>query len=284
MPLNLEHECLRGVYEQASDGIVVVDRRLRVIGLNPAAEMMSGWDAEEIVDKMTLGDLLLCSDGDGTRLEEFSLPPPEIVPPKGGWTREVEITVLRKDGQHFWAPGVFIFSTGSGEAGPYGFLLMRDVEKRVLQSEMIEKERIDSLSGVYTRSFFDELFEKEARRALRHGGFLGVVVIEFQNLGTITDSQNSSGAESAIRVLGQLIRTSTREVDLPARLGFGEFAILLLDSDIAKTARVGQRVREKIELLNSSSHFSQPLKYRIGTAVSDHGYDALLKRAQDALK
>lgn len=287
MPFNLEKEGLKGIFEQASDGILIVDRYLRLIGLNQAAEVITGWNAAEIVDQMMLGDLLYCTDSNGTRLEEFSLPPPDLAPKNASWTRELEITIYRKDGLHVWVPGVFIFaslSEGNQEGAPYGYVLMRDIGKKVLEGELIERDRIDPISGLYTRSFFDELYEKEIRRAVRHGGYLGAVIVELQNLEKIMDTGTARGGEDVLGKVARLVRSTTREIDTVARYKGNEFVVLLLESDLSRTNLIEQRIRDRLKAFNTEMQLMPPLKYRIGTAVADQDYGSLLKRARETLK
>jgi diguanylate cyclase (GGDEF)-like protein/PAS domain S-box-containing protein len=284
MPFNLQKERLRGIFEQTSDGILVLDRYLRVIGLNPAAEVMIGWNASQVAEKMMLGEVASCTDRNGIRLEEFSLPPSELVPEGKVWSRELEITILRSDGRNVWLPGVFIFSPSSAEGDPYGYILMRDIGERVLEGELIERERIDSVSGLYTRAFFDDLYEKEVRRAIRHGGLLAVLIVELQNLDKITGKEQNSIDESVIKQLGRQIKATTRAVDTAARYKSNEFVVLLLDSDLSRTTLIGQRVRDRIKALSAEAGFTPSLKFRIGVAVADHDYGSLLMRGREALK
>jgi diguanylate cyclase (GGDEF)-like protein/PAS domain S-box-containing protein len=284
MPFDLQKERLRGIFDLTSDGILILDHYLRITGLNPAAEVMIGWNTDEVVEKMMLGEVASCTDRNGIRLEEFSLPPQELVPEGKVWSRELEISILRKDGRNVWLPGVFIFTPSSVEGDPYGYILMRDIEKRVLEGELIERERIDATSGLYTRAFFDDLYEKEVRRAIRHGGLLGVLIIELQNLDKITDKEKNPIGESVIKQLGRLIQGTTREVDTAARYRSNEFVVLFLESDLSRASLVGQRIRDRIKALNVDVGFTPPLKFRIGVAVADQDYGSLLKRGREALK
>jgi diguanylate cyclase (GGDEF)-like protein/PAS domain S-box-containing protein len=284
MPFKLEEERLRGIFESVSDGIVVVDRYLRVIGINPAAEVMINRKKEEVVQKLMLGEILSCTDSDGAGLEEISVSVSDSLQGKSETSRELEITIFEKNGKRLSVPGLFVLAPCSTDADPYGFILMRDIQKRVLESELIERERIDPLSGLYARAFFDELYEKEVRRAVRHGGRLGVLIIELQNLEKIVDPAKNPLSESLIRQVGQLIKNATREVDAAARYKNNEFIVLLLDSDLSRAALVGQRIRGRLKALSSEAALSPPLKFRLGAAVAEKEYELLLKRAKEALK
>ena len=45
----LERQRLRAIFDNASDGIAILDRDLRIIAFNPAMEALTGWTAEEAI-------------------------------------------------------------------------------------------------------------------------------------------------------------------------------------------------------------------------------------------
>lgn len=61
-----EKEHLDAVYRHTSDAILTLDRRRRVSGLNPAAEALTGWKADEVVGRKGCDEILGCRDTSGS--------------------------------------------------------------------------------------------------------------------------------------------------------------------------------------------------------------------------
>ena len=66
--LTHEKDRLSALFNNTSDAIILVDEIGMVRGLNPAAESITGWSAQEVVDRMNCMDLLRCQDEEGNPL------------------------------------------------------------------------------------------------------------------------------------------------------------------------------------------------------------------------
>lgn len=58
--LQTERRRLDALFRHTSDGILVLDSSLRILSMNPAAEALTGWQAEDVAGRMTVCELLGC--------------------------------------------------------------------------------------------------------------------------------------------------------------------------------------------------------------------------------
>ena len=84
------------------------------------------------------------------------------------------------------------------------------------------------------------------------------------------------------------LREVLREVDLPARLGGEEFAVLLPEVDIEDALAVGERLRDAIEQQQLVLESGATVRFTVSVGVSSLGaadphIDDLLRRADTAL-
>jgi diguanylate cyclase (GGDEF)-like protein len=169
----------------------------------------------------------------------------------------------------------------------------------VTQSRAAEKERqraeallkdlamTDELTGLANRRSFTEVAERELRRAKRLGRPMAVAAIDVDHLKTINDTYGHAGGDQALVRLSETVTREIREIDVFARMGGDEFALLLTDASREQAYETVARIRGDLE--------DQPLtvdgeQVRVaisaGIASRDETVetlDQLLARADDAL-
>lgn len=136
-------------------------------------------------------------------------------------------------------------------------------------SEDIKKlQRIDPLSGLYSKSFLIErmfIITKESKRTAIPYGVMMMNVDDFTTINTVFGEKVG---DETIRIIGQTLLDSLRESDIVIRTSGDEFVALLYDCDPAQVNNVGERIRSLFankKLKANASGFIKTM--RIGTAV-----------------
>ena len=131
------------------------------------------------------------------------------------------------------------------------------VLRRALAQERLAREnaalslrvRTDALTGVASRSAWDELVLAEELHRSRSGADVCVAVFDVDGLKLVNDGEGHLAGDQLLRTCGQVLVDCSRVTDAVARLGGDEFAVLLRYCDEASAgawcARVGRALAER---------------------------------------
>jgi diguanylate cyclase (GGDEF)-like protein/PAS domain S-box-containing protein len=210
-----------------------------------------------------------------------------------GWSLD-EGPRLRADGSQFLGsamispiPDLDPDSVGDGEAAYC--LVLRDIsDKRELIDTRRKSVFSDHLTGVANRRAFFEAAELELTRNRRTPRPTALILFDADHFKQINDLYGHPAGDQVLRQFGAALSSTFRQVDVVARVGGEEFAVLLPSSTLAGAIAVAERLRMLVE--------SQPvavegaaIAYTVsaGIAAVDAGddidLDTLIKRADRAL-
>jgi diguanylate cyclase (GGDEF)-like protein len=105
----------------------------------------------------------------------------------------------------------------------------------------------DSLTGVYSRSYFDRILKREVNRVKEFGGFLSLLMIDVDNLKEINDTYGHAAGDIVLSQVASMIQLNVREINVVCRFGGDEFGIIAPISDINGAIRMAERLRQVIE-------------------------------------
>ena len=145
----------------------------------------------------------------------------------------------------------------------------------------------DDLTGLANRRRFVEALEAELNRAERFGTELAVVIGDLDDFKSINDRFGHEFGNDVLRAVGDLLRESSRDVDVAARLGGEEFAMLLPQTDLEGGAAAAERLREGLARLSLPSPDGGRLRVTASFGVASYpptdSVDHLLRLADSAL-
>lgn len=127
----------------------------------------------------------------------------------------------------------------------------------------------DPLTGIANRRRFFRSAEHEALRAKRHGTPWSVLWIDLDHFKAINDTFGHDTGDAVLRTVADRLRRHLRDVDLVARVGGEEFAVLLPATDTQGAAVVAQRLRASIE--NEPAPTGSPVTCSLGVAEAARG-------------
>ncbi len=145
----------------------------------------------------------------------------------------------------------------------------------------------DPLTGLYNRRHFQELLDHECFRAHRYGHSLSLAIVDLDHFKEVNDTLGHPAGDMVLQQTSQLLRQSVRQVDVVARYGGDEFALLLPDTNLEQAAVLAERLR--LAMQGRSFVTSQhKVNVTISVGVAALGEDVpdketLIQRADEAL-
>ena len=165
--------------------------------------------------------------------------------------------------------------------------LQGEVARRVaLQVELERQAATDLLTGLPNRRALAERFPIEAARAQRTGEALSLVMFDLDHFKQVNDRYGHAGGDAVLRYVGQLCTRSFRGVDMAARVGGEEFAVLLPGATVQQAGAVMERFLHTLCALDMDIGTQNVrVTATAGVAQQQAGelLDALMARADTAL-
>ena len=120
------------------------------------------------------------------------------------------------------------------------------IEIRVLEDALYSL-RYDSLTGLYSRRTFDEVFVREVERANRYGKELSVLFFDLDDFKQVNDTFGHLAGDDALEHVARIVMSEIRTIDIASRYGGEEIVVVLPETGKAAAFVVGERIREKVE-------------------------------------
>ncbi len=135
-------------------------------------------------------------------------------------------------------------------------VLLRDAivnERRAEQlqfenSMLLLKAQTDPLTGLAHRTTFQETLDSTHLRVAGGGcpPRIGILMIDIDNFKAVNDTYGHLVGDKVLQSVALVLRTYTREDDLPARYGGDEFAVVMLRTTLEGLKGAGERLRSEI--------------------------------------
>ncbi|HEY4632620.1 MAG TPA: diguanylate cyclase, partial [Candidatus Limnocylindrales bacterium] len=102
----------------------------------------------------------------------------------------------------------------------------------------------DPLTGFYNHRFLHERLGEEVIRAQRARRPLSVLMLDLDDFKLVNDTFGHLFGDGVLRWAAEIIRSTLRGSDVPARYGGDEFAVILPDTDAPDARRTAERILE----------------------------------------
>ncbi|KRD13467.1 hypothetical protein ASE39_18940 [Acidovorax sp. Root267] len=161
-------------------------------------------------------------------------------------------------------------------------------EKKRVQAQLERMARSDALTELSNRRDFYDKAEHEIARSHRSGQPFCVLMLDVDFFKKVNDHYGHAGGDDVLRQLARLLVAQLRVVDMPARFGGEEFAVLMPGTPLAEATHAAERLRIALQATAVALRDGQEvyITASIGLAqwcADDTGIDATLKRADAAL-
>jgi diguanylate cyclase (GGDEF)-like protein/PAS domain S-box-containing protein len=273
--------------------LVSLDSRGHIEDWNPSVGRVTGFAREAVVGKPysvfypadattpdRVQDRLRDADDNGWSLDE-------------GWR-------LRADGTRFWGSALIaplqersrpqdaVVLALDNPGDPKYCLVIRDItDKRDASEAQRKAMSCDHLTGIANRRAFFQAAELELERHRRLPRDLCLILFDVDHFKNVNDTHGHPAGDAVLRDLGAVLAATFRQIDVVARVGGEEFAVLLPSTDIVQAIAVANRLRLAVQARPVMVD-GVPIRYTLsgGVATMDssvQGLDGLMRAADSAL-
>ena len=268
------------VFENTGEGLFITDANRRIILINPAFSILTGYPAEEVLGR---SPRLLASGRHGP---DFYARMNESLAQTGRW--QGEIWNRRKTGEMFaeWL-NIAEVRDQRGQLLHY-VAVFSDITSRKQDEERLNYQaNHDPLTRLPNRTLFQERLSRALTRAHRNHSMVTLLFIDLDFFKQVNDTLGHLAGDSLLQQVAERLTACVRQGDTVARLAGDEFTVIL--EDIAE-ARDSAVVAHKILALLAEPFDLQGHEARISASIGVSLYphdgkeaDTLVKLADAAM-
>lgn len=268
------------MYENASEGMMVTDAEGRILSVNAAFSLISGYPADEVIGHLAYE--LTSSQQD---IKFFSRMR-QTITHTGYW--EGEIWHQHKNGDHYLVS--LRFNTVFDDKGNAlrHVALFSDITKKKATEEAIWKQaNFDALTSLPNRRMFNDRLRQEMKKSARDNAPMALIFIDLDNFKAVNDNLGHDFGDLLLKQVADRLLQCVRNTDTVARLGGDEFTVILSElKDSGDAVRIVQDVLHSLARPFQLKHEVADISGSIGIALfPDDANDAetLIKSADQAM-
>jgi diguanylate cyclase (GGDEF)-like protein len=168
-------------------------------------------------------------------------------------------------------------------------LLFRNItQERTNEDRLQYLAHYDALTGLSNRSNFQEVLKSAISRSRWSKRTVGVLVVDSDHFSMVNEQHGQAVGDSILKEIAQRLQSVVRDGDLVARLHGDQFAIVLVDLDLAEhAALVAESIINSVSQPTSLSFVEITTSVSIGIAVlaeQHQDVNVLLGAAMSALE
>lgn len=268
------------VFDAVDVAVLVTDANNRIVKVNPAFSVITGYAPEETIGHTTQ---MLSS---GAHPPEFYHKMWATLKASGSW--QGEISNRKKNGEFYteWLD-INEVRDSAGNVTNYVALFSDISERKAAEEHMHILAHYDSLTGLPNRTLLADRMQQAIAAAKREKSHMALLFIDLDKFKPINDALGHHIGDLMLKEVAKRILQCLRESDSAARIGGDEFIVLLPFIEVeADALAVAEKIRNTLNLSFEIEGRSLNISSSIGVAIyPEHGSDekTLLKNADTAM-
>lgn len=128
------------------------------------------------------------------------------------------------------------------------------------QDMLARQAKLDALTGLWNRGYFDERLAAELASAGRHDRPIGLLLLDLDHFKTINDRYGHPVGDRLLQDVAEVVRQSIRQGSVACRIGGDELGVIVREGTNQALQAVGRRILEKVAQIN--------VRHRSGTITT----------------
>ncbi|PKM90611.1 MAG: hypothetical protein CVU87_01990 [Firmicutes bacterium HGW-Firmicutes-12] len=140
-------------------------------------------------------------------------------------------------------------------------------ELKTMSDNFEETSRIDVLTGIYNRRYFNESYLREWKNAVRTKTYLAVLMLDIDYFKNYNDTYGHLQGDECLKAVAKGIQQAIkRPRDIVTRYGGDEFVVLLPETEAKGATCVAQTIIDNIESL-ALEHSGSPINHKVTVSI-----------------
>ncbi len=258
----------KAIIDSAATGVVLVDQGGIIIRVNPAFEILTGYESDELMGQSI--NLLLPEhqhhrhdNNVGKFFEQPSTNPMNAI---------TDLVLVRKDGGELPVDISLGIWSEKDETRAVAFITDNS-EKQAYERKLRHQATHDELTGLPNRWLFTDRLDFILEQAARNQSMIAVMILDLDNFKLINDTYGHTAGDNYLKQVASLFSGVLRAEDTIARLGGDEFAVCL--SNIENPSAAATVANKLISSIRESiGGIGQGIISSVSIGISLHPDDA----------
>jgi diguanylate cyclase (GGDEF)-like protein/PAS domain S-box-containing protein len=206
------------VFENNAEGIIVTDADNRIVMVNKAFTLVTGFEAEEVVGR---NPSMLSS---GRQDPEFYRQMWRTLRQRGEWRGE--IVNRRKNGEYFpeWLT-ISMVRSDAGEVTNYVAVFSDLTARKQVEERLDFLAHYDALTALPNRILFTDRLDRALVQAARAGQKVALLFLDLDRFKLINETIGHSAGDELLRTVSDRLRAAAGTDDSVSRMGGDHFAV-----------------------------------------------------------
>ncbi|MBV4474306.1 MULTISPECIES: EAL domain-containing protein [Pseudomonas] len=245
--LQLEKDRAHITLHSIGDGVITTDVDGAIDYMNPAAEALTHWKAEQAAG-LPLAALFNLLD-DNAQSEGLTLIE-HILSGKLGGSSEHSKLIQRLDGSTVSVTLVGAPIRNAGKVSGAVLVLHDMTQERQYIANLSWQATHDALTGLANRREFEYRLEQALHNLTRQSGRHALMFLDLDQFKLVNDTCGHAAGDELLRHICALLQSGLREGDTLARLGGDEFGILLENCAPDAAEKIAEGLRQTVQNLH----------------------------------
>lgn len=153
------------------------------------------------------------------------------------------------------------------------------------RAALAKAAQLDPLTQLYNRQAGEREIRRELERIQRYPSIGTLVFLDIDEFKAVNDTLGHAAGDRALVLLAEVLRESTRSVDIVTRYGGEEFVLFFPQTDEANAVPVIERMQRRFQQL-SEAHNHLRISFSAGVVEAPRDgnqFDVLCRRADEAM-
>ncbi|MCL5985129.1 MAG: PAS domain S-box protein [Actinobacteria bacterium] len=243
----------RALIDNSLDGVYISTPEGKFIYVNPALVEMLGYKSQEELLSINIKKDLYFAES------ERPLPSERVKP--------IVTRLRRKDGTEIWVEihSRVIFDNSGNPIYYQG--ITRDItERRQLEEKLRYMATHDSLTGLYSRAFFEEELSRYSDKRFLP---LGVMMFDVDGLKYVNDAFGHASGDEFLKTTAKILSKIFRASEILARIGGDEFAVILPNVNEIVIGSVIKRLEMQLSKENKQRDDISKIRISYGYSIRE---------------